>query len=158
MLTRICLIAVLAAGLVLAKDAFEGKWVIDKGASTATCDLPESLWQKIKKKGDGYNVETSWREPRNGVAPLVLLGILVTELKLGADVSNLIGPFLQQSKTTVNGNQMVTEWNAVVNKQPVKGQWTRTLADDGKSMTLDIQESTPEDGKSGAAHLVFKRK
>lgn len=158
MLRRLCLIAVLATGLVLAKDEpFEGKWVLDKGASTATCDLPETMYQKIKKKGDGYQVETAFREPRNGIAPIVLLGIMVTDLKLGPDVTNQVGPYMQQGKTTVNGNQMVTEWTAVVNEQPVTGQWTRTLSDDGKSLTLDIKESTA-DGKSGSAHLVFKKK
>lgn len=138
-------------------DGFAGKWVLDKPASTATADIPDNMRQEIKKKGDGYAVETTWRELNTGMAPLVFLGIMTTQFKLGPDVTNQVGPFMQASKTTENGRQLVTEWTAVVNGQGVKGRWTRTLADDGKSMTLDIEEST-DDGKSNTAKLVFKRK
>jgi hypothetical protein len=159
--SRLVVIGILAATLLTAKDeGFSGKWVIDKSASTATADIPDNLTQQIKKKGDTYLIESYWREPHGGIAPLALLGIMTTNLKLGIDgreVRNDIGPFHQVSKTTMNGNQLVTDWTAIVNGQSVKGQWTRTLSEDGKGMTLDIQEST-EDGKSNSGKLVFKRK
>jgi hypothetical protein len=75
----------------------------------------------------------------------------------GQETTNFIGPFKQVSKTTQNGKQLVTDWQAVVNGENVKGQWTRTLSDDGKMMTLEIQEST-NDGKSNSGKLTFKRK
>ena len=158
---RLLVFAILAAASLSAKDeGFNGKWVIDKNASTATSVIPDNLTQLIKKKGDALMIETYWREPKGGVAPLALLGIMTTNLKLGMDgseIRNDIGPFHQLSKTTMNGNQLVTDWTATVNGQNVKGQWTRTLSDDGKNMTLDIQEAT-EDGKSNSGKLVFKRK
>jgi hypothetical protein len=141
-------------------DGFTGKWVIDKQASTATADIPDGLTQQFKKKGDGYTIETTWREPRSGIAPLLLVGIMTTQFKLGTkgeEVKNQVGPFMQASKTTLNGNQLVTDWTAVVNGQAVRGQWTRTLNDAGNSMTLDIKEST-DDGKSNTGKLVFNKK
>lgn len=158
---RVCSGLLLGAMLTVSvwakDDGFTGKWILDKEASTATADIPDNLRQEIKKKGDGYQVETSWREMKTGMAPLALLGIMTTLLKLGPDVTNQVGPFMQKSQTTIDGNRMVTNWTAVVNGQGVKGQWTRTLGDDGKSLTMDIQEST-DDGKSNTGKLVFKKK
>jgi len=152
--------AVLAVSILAKDDAFTGKWALDKSVSTATADIPDGLRQEIKKKGDGYMVETVWREPGNGIAPLALLGIMTTQLALGLDgkeTRNQIGPFMQVSKTSQNGNQLVTEWTAVVNGETITGHWTRTLSDDRRSMTLDIQE-TMTDGKANSGKLVFKRK
>lgn len=161
MLIRFFILIALAAGMSYAKDdGFNGKWVIDKTASTATADIPDNLTQQIRKKGENLAIETFWREPRNGMAPLVLLGIMTTQLKLalnGQDTTNWIGPFQQVSKTSQNGNQLLTDWQAVVNGQHVQGHWTRTLSDDGRTMTLEIQEST-DDGKNNTGKLLFKRK
>ena len=161
MFRRLGAVGLFIAMLAFAKDeGFEGKWVIDKGASTATCDIPDALTQRIKKKGDGYEIETVWKEPRSGIAPLVLLGVMTTNLKLGApgkETVNQVGPFMQNTRTTHNGNQLITEWTAHVEGKPVNGKWTRTLAPDGRTMTLEIQESSPG-GNSGNAKLVFNRK
>jgi hypothetical protein len=158
---RATIIAALAVASISAKDdGFTGKWVIDKGSSTATADIPDNLTQQIKKKGNALEIETVWREPRNGMAPLALLGIMITNLKLGLDgqdTTNQIGPFKQISKTTEDGNRMVTDWTAVVNGESIKGQWVRTLSSDGKHMTLDIQETT-SGGQSNTGKLVFNRK
>lgn len=158
---RTAILGVAATCLLAAKDdVFAGKWVIDKSASTATAEIPDGLTQQVKKKGEGLAIETYWKEPRSGMAPLVLLGIMTTNLKLdlnGQESTNWIGPFQQVSKTTQKGNQLDTDWHAVVNNQHVRGHWTRTLSADGKSMTLDIQQST-DDGKSGTGKLVFKKR
>lgn len=161
MFRRIVTVTVLAAGLLAAKDdGFGGKWVIDKNASTATATIPDNLTQQIRKKGSELQIESYWREPKGGLAPLALLGIMTTKLSLGLDgkeTTNYIGPFKHFSTTTQNGNTLVTGWQAVVNDQNVKGQWTRTLSEDGKMMTLDIQEST-DDGKNNSGKLIFKKK
>lgn len=139
---------------------FNGKWNLDKSASTASEDIPDHVVQQIKQKGDELTIQTTWQEPQNGIAPLTLLGIMTTQLKLttnGSESTNQIGPFKQVSKTTANGNQLVTDWTALVNGATVTGHWTRSLSDDGKGMTLDIKEQT-SDGKSNEAHLVFKKK
>jgi hypothetical protein len=160
-LKRLCTVGLLIATLAFAKDeGFEGKWMIDKGASTATCDIPDALTQRIKKKGDGYEIETVWKEPRNGIAPLVLLGVMTTNFKLGGpgkDTVNQVGPFMQNTRTTYSADQLITEWTAHVEGKPVNGKWTRTLSPDGRTMTLEIQESSA-DGNSGNAKLVFTRK
>src|SRR5262245_32701986 len=120
--TGFVLTLAMAVPLLAKDDAFTGKWILDKPASNATAEIPDNLRQEIKKKGDGYAVETTWREMRSGLAPLALLGILTTQLKLGADVKNQVGPFMIASRTTQNGNQLVTDWTAVVNGQAVRGQ------------------------------------
>lgn len=153
-------VAVLFALPALPKDdGFTGKWILDKPASTASFDIPDNLMQQIKKKGSELTIQTTWREPANGITPMPLLGIMVTDLRLsvdGQDVTNEIGPFKQASRTTMRANTMVTDYTALVNGEQVTGQWTRTLSDDGKDMTLAIDQKSGS--KSNQGKLVFHRK
>jgi hypothetical protein len=139
----------------MGKDpGFEGKWVLD-GSSPRPANGPENLVQQIKIKGSDIEIESGWREPAGGVAPLTLLGIMTSKLKLTSDgqqANNQIGPFQQASRTTVNGNKMITDWTAQMEKSRVEGQWIRTLSDDGRRMTLHIKNS------SGETTLHFLRK
>lgn len=157
----LCAFAVLSGAVLFSKDSgYKGKWVLDRGASTATFDIPDNLTQEIKPKGSDLTIVTTWKEPENGMAPLGLLGIMTTEAKFGLDgqeCTNIIGPFKQVSKTTQSGNQLVTDWTAAdQNGKTVSGHWTRTLSDDGNQMALEVQEE--ESGKSNNARLVFRRK
>ena len=150
-----------AAGFPLGADSngFDGKWVLDKNQSQGS-DLPLGLEQRIKQSGSGITIESRFNEPQNGVVPLVYLGIMTTTLKLdagGQEVQNQIGPFQQASKTTVNGNQMETQWRALVKDDEVTGHWVRTIADDGKSMQMSIQENSTQ-GQHGEATLRFVKK
>ena len=157
----VTLCATIFSGFALAKDSgFKGKWVLDKGSSTATEEIPDNLMQEIKPDGSDLTIITTWREPKSGIAPIALLGIMTTKLQLtanGQEQTNYIGPFKQVSKTTQNGNQMVTDWTAVdENGKTVSGHWTRTLSPDGRQMTLEVQE---QDGtQQHTAKLVFHRK
>lgn len=145
-----------------ADRGFDGKWVLDKHASnTGTVPPPDGLQQTIKNKGNDIVITSVFKEPPNAVAPLLYLGIMTTTLKLNGDGSeavNQIGPFMQTSKTTITGNGMETEWVAKhTSGDVVNGHWTRTLAPDGKHMTLEIKESSTQ-GQSGTATLNFVRK
>jgi hypothetical protein len=86
---------------------------------------------------------------------------MVSTMQLGPDGSetvNQVGPFMQTSKTTIDGNKMETDWVARhTSGEVVSGHWTRTLADDGKHMTLQIKESSTQ-GQSGTATLNFVKK
>ncbi len=161
LLTIFALAALFVSPVLPKNDGFNGKWIIDKNASTASFDIPEQLTQEIKTKGSNLMIQTTWKEPPNGIAPLGLLGIMTTNLRLnlgGQDETNEIGPFKQVSKTTMSGNQMMTDYNAlgVENGQQISGHWTRTLSDDGKQMTLEIKQSAGS--KNNDAKLVFRRK
>lgn len=145
-----------------AKDSgqgFAGKWVLDK-KSAKPSQAPEDLRQDIRQQGSDITIQSRFREPANGIAPLLFLGIMTSSLHLtsdGRDTQNQIGPFQQASKTTVDGNKMETDWTAVVNGDEVKGHWVRTLSEDGKHMTLDIKESSTK-GQGGEASIQFVRK
>ena len=147
---------------VCAKDpsqGFGGKWVLDK-KSDKTTKTPEDLRQDIRQQGSEITIQSRFKEPANGIAPLLFLGIMTSSLRLttdGHDTQNQIGPFQQVSKTTVEGNKMETDWTATVNGEEVKGHWVRTLSDDGKHMTLDIKESSTK-GQGGEATIQFVRK
>jgi hypothetical protein len=166
MFQRLLLMAGFAALMTIsapAKDAsFEGRWVIDKSASTANFEIPDDLSQRIKVKGSDVSVQTTWREPKNGIAPLPLLGIMVNESKLTADGQeqrNQVGPFVQLTKTTIEGAQIVTEYTAASEEgegKSVAGRWTRTLSPDGKQMFLEINQNGA--GQNAEARLVFKKK
>jgi len=153
--------AILSAGVLFSRDSgYKGKWVLDRGGSTATFDIPDNLTQEFKPKGSDLTIVTTWKEPETGIAPLGLLGIMTTEFKCGMsgqESTNIIGPFKQVSKTTQNGNQLVTEWTAAdQNGNTITGHWTRTLSDDGNQMTLELQEQ--ESGKTNNGRLIFRRK
>ena len=146
-----------------AKDAkdegFSGKWALDK-RSPRPGDAPNNLDTRIKQDGSGLTIESTFKEPDNGVVPLVYLGLMTTKIHLntnGQEQENIIGPFTMTSKTTMNGNQMLTEWAANVKGDRVEGHWTHTLSDDGKRMTLEIKESSTQ-GQHSEVTLYFARK
>ena len=146
-----------------AKDAkdegFTGRWTLDK-RSPRPGDAPNNLDTRIKQDGSGLTIESTFKEPENGVVPLVYLGLMTTKMHLNANgeqQENIIGPFTMTSKTMLNGNQMLTDWTANVKGDQVMGRWTHTLSDDGKRMTLEIKESSTQ-GQHSEVTLYFARK
>jgi hypothetical protein len=161
LLSTVTLALLAFSGLLLqAKDeGFNGKWVLDKGAEHSS-QSPVNLETRIKEDGSGITIESTFREPENGIVPLLYLGVMTTKMRLsfdGSEQQNQIGPFQMASKTTRNGNQMDTDWTAVVKGDQVQGHWTHTLSDDGKHMTLAIKESSTQ-GQNAEATLHFVRK
>jgi len=160
------LLCVAAVGILsaplCAKDkdqGFAGKWVLDKKATSAP-QSPEDLREQIHQSGSEITIQSLYKEPANGITPILYLGVMASSIRLttdGQEAPNQIGPFQVVYKTTVDGNKMETDWNGVVNIDPVQGHWTRTLSQDGKHMTLDIKESSTK-GQSGQATLQFVRK
>lgn len=139
-------------------DGFLGRWVLDKGQPSGVA--PGSLETRIKQDGSGVTMESTFKEPDNGIVPLLYLGVMTTRMHLSLDGSaqqNQIGPFQMASKTRLNGNQMDTEWTAVVKDNQVQGHWTHTLSDDAKHMTLEISQSATQ-GQTAHATLHFVRK
>ncbi|HET9319730.1 MAG TPA: hypothetical protein VFO27_08135 [Bryobacteraceae bacterium] len=145
---------------VSAKDGgFAGRWVLDRGGARPG-DGPNNLEQRIKQDNSGVTIESTFKEPENGVVPLLYLGVMTTKLHLsttGETQQNQIGPFQMGSKTTINGNQMETEWTAMAKNDQVQGHWTHTLSSDGRHMTLAIKENSTQ-GQQGEATLHFVRK
>jgi len=153
---------VIASGLASAKDnpdSYSGKWVLDKH-SPRPGDAPNSLETKIKQDNSGVTIESSFKEPDSGVVPMLYLGVMTNKLHLttdGQQQQSQIGPFMAVFKTTMDGNKLMTEWKAQINGDPVEGHWVHTLSDDGKHMTLEIQESSTH-GQHAEATLNFVRK
>ena len=149
-------------GLVGAKDApdsFSGKWVLDKHGARPG-DAPNNLETKIKQDESGLTFESSFKEPDNGVVPLLYLGVMTNKLHLntgGQDQQSQIGPFMAVFRTMLDGNKMTTQWKAQINGDPVEGHWVHTLSEDGKHMTLEITESSTH-GQHAEATLTFVRK
>jgi hypothetical protein len=153
------LLALVSTFSASAKDeGFSGRWVLDK--SQASPDAPGNLEIRIKQDGSGVTMESTFKEPENGIVPLLYLGIMTTRMHLSFDGNaqqNQIGPFQMASKTTLNGNQMDTEWTAAVKDDQVQGHWKHALSDDGRHMTLEIKEGSTQ-GQSAQATLHFVRK
>jgi hypothetical protein len=140
-------------------ETYSGKWVLDKH-SPRPGDAPNSLETKIKQDNSGLSIESTFNEPDNGVVPLLYLGVMSNKLHLttdGQERQSQIGPFMAVFKTTLDGNKLTTEWKAQINGDPVEGHWVHTLSDDGKHMTLEIQESSTH-GQHAEATLSFVRK
>jgi hypothetical protein len=140
-------------------DSFSGKWVLDK-RSPRPGDAPNSLETKIKQDNSGLTIESTFREPDNGVLPLLYLGVMAEKVRLttdGHEEQQQIGPFMATFKSTMDGNKLTTEWAALIKGDQVQGQWVHTLSGDGKHMTLDIQERSTH-GQHAEATLQFVRK
>jgi len=157
---RVTMCLAFSALFALASDhnAFEGKWALERGSSGDET-VPVNLVQKLRLNGPDIEVQSTFAEPVNGVVPLLYVGIMTNGLLLSADGSerqNQIGPFQQASKTTLDGDTMVTEWTAVIRGDAVNGKWIRTLQPDGRHMTLEIHESSK--GQDHQAMLRFLRK
>jgi len=140
-------------------DSFSGKWVLDKH-SPRPGDAPNSLETKIKQGNSGLTIESTFKEPDNGVVPLLYLGVMAEKVRLatdGREQQQQIGPFMATFKSTMDGNKLTTEWAALMNGDHVQGRWVHTLSEDGKHMTLEIQESSTH-GQHAEATLQFVRK
>ena len=140
-------------------DNYSGKWVLDKHAPRPG-DAPNDLQTKIKQDGDGFTMESTFKEPENGVVPLLYLGVMTDKLHLntsGQEQQTQIGPFMAVFKSMMDGNKIMTDWKAQVNGDPVEGHWIQTLSDDGRHMTMEIHESSTH-GQHGDATLNFVRK
>lgn len=140
-------------------DSFSGKWALDKHAPRPG-DAPNDLQTKIKQDGSGMTIESNFSEPQNGVVPLLYLGVMTNKLHLntdGQEQQTQIGPFMAVFKSMMDGNKLTTDWKAQINGDPVEGHWVHTLSDDGKHMTLELQETSTY-GQHSEATLNFVRK
>jgi hypothetical protein len=138
---------------------FSGKWVLDKH-SPRPGDAPNDLEVKIKQDTSGVTIESSFKEPDNGVVPLLYLGVMTNQLHLatgGQEQQSQIGPFMATFKSSMDGNKLMTEWAAQIKGDQVQGHWIHTLSDDGKHMTLEIRETSTH-GQHAEATLQFVRK
>jgi hypothetical protein len=125
-----------------ASSGFDGKWELDKKAQQPTGG-PEDLQIELKQDG-----------------PKLWVGIMTYELELttdGTEKVNQIGPFAHNSRTTIDGNKMTTDFTASNEGGKVEGQWIRTLSEDRKQMTMQVL-ATASDGRKLDQTLVFKRK
>jgi hypothetical protein len=140
-------------------DSYSGKWILDKH-SPRPGDAPNALETKMKQDNSGVTIESSFKEPDNGVVPLLYLGIMTNRIHLatdGQEQQTQIGPFMAVFKSTMDGNKLTTDWKAQINGDPVEGHWIHTLSDDGKHLTLEIKESSTH-GQHAEATLQFVRK
>lgn len=140
-------------------DSFSGKWILDKHAERPG-DAPNNLETKIKQENSGLTIESTFREPDNGVVPLLYLGVMAEKVHLstdGQEQQQQIGPFMATFKSSMDGNKVTTEWAALIKGDQVQGHWVHTLAPDGRHLTLEIQESSTH-GQHAEATLQFVRK
>ena len=142
-----------------AASGFEGKWELDKSAQQGVGG-PEDLQLELKQDGPKLIIKSKYKEPKNATYPLLWVGIMTYELELttdGTEKVNQIGPFAHNSRTTIDGNKMTTDFIASNEGGKVEGQWIRTLSSDGKHMTMQVL-ATASDGRKLDQTLVFKRK
>jgi hypothetical protein len=159
----LCLSLLLCATLAArsSDSPFEGKWVLDKKQSADLDGAPDIREMEIKSDGNGYVVKSKYLEPKNGIYPLLWLGVMSYEFKLNGDGSetvNLLGPFKHQSKTTIDGPKMTTDFQAANEAgEAVSGKWIRTVSGDGKTLTWEIHTKA-SDGRTLDKTLTFRRK
>jgi hypothetical protein len=147
------------AGAKQSADSFAGKWVLDNH-SPRPGDAPNSLETRIKQDDSGLTIESTFKEPENGVLPLLYLGVMTEKLHLttdGQEQPSQIGPFMAVFKSSMEGTKLTTEWVAQIKGDQVQGHWIHALSGDGKHMTLEIKESSTH-AQHAEAMLYFVRK
>jgi hypothetical protein len=160
LLFTIAFVFLSAAGAKENADSFSGKWVLDK-KSPRPGDAPNNMETKIKQDGSGLTIESTFNEPNNGVVPLLYLGVMAEKVRLNTDgqeqVDQQIGPFTAKFKSSMDGKKLMTDWTAQIKDDQVQGHWIHTLSEDGKHMTLEIQESSTHT-QHAETTLYFVRK
>jgi hypothetical protein len=160
LLFTIAFVILSLAGAKENADSFSGKWVLDK-QNPRPGDAPNNMETKIKQDNSGLIIESTFQEPKNGVVPLLYLGVMAEKVRLNTDGQELgdqqIGPFTAKFKTSVDGKKLMTDWTAQIKDDQVQGHWVHTLSDDGKHMTLEIKESSAHT-QHAEATLYFVRK
>ena len=158
-LFTIAFVVLSLAGAKENADSFSGKWVLDKSRPRPG-DAPNSLETRVKQDNSGLTIESTFKEPDNGVLPLLYLGVMTEKLHLttdGREQQSQIGPFMAVFKSRLDGNKLTTEWAAQIKGDQVQGHWIHTLSGDGKHMTLEIKESSTHT-QHAEATLYFVRK
>jgi hypothetical protein len=160
LLFTIAFVVLSLAGAKENADSFSGKWVLDK-QNPRPGDAPNNMETKIKQDNSGLIIESTFQEPKNGVVPLLYLGIMAEKVRLNTDGQDQgdqqIGPFTAKFKSSLDGNKLLTDWTAQIKEDQVQGHWVHTLSDDGKHMTLEIKESSTHT-QHAEATLYFVRK
>ena len=159
LLFTITFVVLSLAGAKENADSFSGKWVLDKH-SPRPGDAPNNMETKIKQDGSGLTIESSFKEPDNGVVPLLYLGVMANKLHLttdGQEQQTQIGPFMAVFKATMEGTKLTTDWKAEIKGDAVEGHWVHTLSEDGKHMTIEIKETSTH-GQHTEATLSLVRK
>ena len=138
---------------------FSGMWVLDPH-SPRPGGAPNQVETKIRLEGSMMTLESKYSRPPNGIVPMLYLGVMATKLCLnvnGGEQENLVGPFDIQSKTRMDGLQMLTDFVATMFGDEIRGQWIYTLSNDAKHLIIEIKEKT---GEGSLAHgtLYFVRK
>ncbi len=162
------LIATFAFAASKPQQGFEGKWVLDKKKSADVAQAPQDLVQQIKMNGSNMTIKSKFAQPRNGIYPMLWVGIMTEELQLttdGSEASKAIGPFQLRAKTNQDGDALVTNWTANMENGmapgqeggSVEGQWHRSISDDGHVMILQVKGKC-SDGRTLDTKLYFNRK
>ncbi|MEO8129454.1 MAG: hypothetical protein ABI822_20305 [Bryobacteraceae bacterium] len=149
-------------------QGIEGKWVLDKKKSGDIPQAPQDLVQQIKMDGNSMIIKSKFAQPKNGIYPILWVGLMSEELRLntdGTEAAKSIGPFEFRAKTDQNGSAWVTNFTANMENGmapgqeagSVEGQWLRTISEDGRGMTLQIKTKC-SDGRSLDKTLYFNRK
>src|SRR6185369_6110971 len=94
--------------------SFEGRWVLDK-KSPGAAGAPQDLTQQIKMEGSQMVIRSKFAQPKNGLYPILWVGLMTEELRLttdGSESAKSIGPFELRAKTNQDGNALVTKFTA----------------------------------------------
>jgi hypothetical protein len=156
-----------AAGATPGPQSFEGRWVLDKKNSGAS-GAPQDLTQQIKLEGSQMVIRSKFAQPKNGIYPILWVGLMTEELRLttdGSEATKSIGPFELRAKTNQDGDALVTTYTANMENGAapdqkggsVEGQWFRKLSGDGRQMILQVKNKC-SDGRTLDTTLYFNRK
>ena len=135
-----------------------GVWELVSASGTTT---PPGFVMRATQSDGSLRVASEWTPPEDGKYGLTLIGVTVPQAAFsfnGSEDVNQAGPFVVHSNTRWEGPRLVTAWNtSEFRGTSFKGTWTRSLSEDGRTLTLQISADSSE-GKHSEAVLKFSKR
>jgi hypothetical protein len=135
-----------------------GTWELVSAVGTTP---PDRFVMQVNQSSTTLRVNSYWNEPEKGEYGLTLIGLLAPELTFSTDGRedlNQAGPFVIHSKTRRNGARLVTTWGtSELMGISFRGQWVRSVSDEGRESTLEVHADSSQ-GRRSDATLRFRKK
>jgi hypothetical protein len=133
--------ATLAARAEQEKPDFSGTWTLDADRTEGPF-TPPAMTQVIDHKDPVFKWTTKFKEEGTPKLPVFLTGFAVPSGEVKTDAhyeTTKIQAGERETRTMWNGQRLVTTWTIRTLHDPSQGKWQRSLSDDGKTQTVDLE-------------------
>jgi hypothetical protein len=142
-----------------AKPDFSGTWELDPDRTEGPF-TPPAMTQTVDHKDPVFKWTTKFKDEGTPKVPMFLTGFAVPsgEVKSDAHYETVkLQAGERETRTMWTGQKMVTTWTIRTLHDPSQGKWQRSLSEDGKTQTVDIEFRSTMMGVVQAKLVFVKR-